>query len=221
MKNRIVCYTCITGGYDVLKDPAIVPDNIDFICFSDVYIQSSIWKCVPIPEELKYLSTVKQQRIVKICPHRYLSDYDISIWVDGNIAIIGNLNNFILQYDLNICSLYIRKHPSRNNVYDEAKTIITLNKESLDIVQNIINRYSAEHYPKNNGLVESNIILRKHIDTKCQNFNYAWAQELLLNSHRDQLSFNYIVWKINFNYKHLTNEENLRHNNIFTITSHE
>jgi hypothetical protein len=134
MKNRIVCYTCITGGYDVLKDPAIVPDNIDFICFSDAYIQSSIWKCVPIPEELKYLSTVKQQRIVKICPHRYLSDYDISIWVDGNIAIIGNLNNFILQYDLNICSLYIRKHPSRNNVYDEAKTIITLNKESLDIV---------------------------------------------------------------------------------------
>ena len=46
---------------------------------------SGIWKLLPIPDELKHLNNVKKQRIVKICPHRYLKDYDISIWVDGNI----------------------------------------------------------------------------------------------------------------------------------------
>jgi len=33
--NKIVCYTAITGNYDRLLDPLVVPSNIDFICFTD------------------------------------------------------------------------------------------------------------------------------------------------------------------------------------------
>jgi hypothetical protein len=47
---------------------------------------------MPIPKELQYLSDVKKQRVVKICPHRYLKEYDISIWVDGNFSIVGSIS---------------------------------------------------------------------------------------------------------------------------------
>lgn len=83
--NKIVCYTCITGGYDSLKDPLVVSKGIDYICFTDnTFLRSKIWQTRLIPKELNYLSNVKKQRIVKICPHRYLKEYDISIWVDGS-----------------------------------------------------------------------------------------------------------------------------------------
>lgn len=83
--NKIVCYTCITGGYDRLKEPLVVSKGIDYICFTDnPFLKSKVWQARPIPKELDYLSNVKKQRIVKICPHRYLKEYDISIWVDGS-----------------------------------------------------------------------------------------------------------------------------------------
>jgi len=50
-------------------------------------LKGGAWKLRPIPEELKHLSNVKKQRVIKICPHRYLKEYDISIWVDGNLEI--------------------------------------------------------------------------------------------------------------------------------------
>ncbi|MBP5784376.1 MAG: DUF616 domain-containing protein [Methanobrevibacter sp.] len=59
---------------------------MDYICFNDKFKdQNGAWKIVPIPDDLKYLSNVKKQRVLKICPHRYLNEYDVSIWVDGNI----------------------------------------------------------------------------------------------------------------------------------------
>ena len=83
---KVAVYTCITGGYDSLKDPLVVNKDVDYICFTDnARLNSNVWKIRSIPEELKMLSNVKKQRIVKICPHRYLPEYDVSVWIDGNI----------------------------------------------------------------------------------------------------------------------------------------
>ena len=37
-----------------------------------------------MPQELDGLSNVKKQRMVKICPHKWLREYDFSVWVDGS-----------------------------------------------------------------------------------------------------------------------------------------
>lgn len=97
---KCVCYTSVTGGYDKVAEPSVVSAGFDYVCFTDHPFHSDVWKCLPIPEELQFLSNVKKQRIIKICPHRYLQQYDLSIWVDGNISVIGDLNEFVKQYDL-------------------------------------------------------------------------------------------------------------------------
>ena len=127
---KICVYTCITGGYDRLTEPKVVPKGVDFICFSDKVIPSKIWMHRDIPSELQFLSDVKKQRVIKICPHRYLSEYDISVWVDGNIAIIGDITKFIAQYDLDAVPFYSRVHLSRNCIYDEAEACIAMKKDS-------------------------------------------------------------------------------------------
>ena len=46
---------------------------------------SNGWMLKPIPDDLIKVPFHKRQRLIKILPHRYLPDYDISLWVDGNI----------------------------------------------------------------------------------------------------------------------------------------
>ena len=82
-----------------------------------------------IPDELNGLSQVKQQRVVKICPHRYLKEYDISIWVDGNLEIVGDVRKLVDEYDLDKADLYVRVHPQRNCIYDEAEAVIHYKKD--------------------------------------------------------------------------------------------
>lgn len=196
MKNKIVCYTCITGNYDRLLDPLVVPDNIDFICFTDNLHQlSNIWQIRSVPKDLDGLSNVKQQRIVKICPHRYLSEYDVSIWVDGNFLIKNDLNKLLAQYDLDKNPLYTRIHPCRNCIYDEAQKCIEIGKDYADIIQQQVQQYKNVGYPKHIGMAETGVLIRKHNDSFCKKFGFEWATELLKHSHRDQLSFNYICWK--------------------------
>lgn len=218
--NKIVCYTCITGGYDRLKEPLVVSKGIDYICFTDnPFLKSKVWQARPIPKELDYLSNVKKQRIVKICPHRYLKEYDISIWVDGSFQIIGDLMKFIEQYDLEKTSLYTRIHPIRDCIYDEAEACVRLSKDIKSNIQRQIDAYRKEEYPKHIGMAETGIILRKHNDKKCILLDNLWASQLLKYSHRDQLSFNYACWKMHFVYGAL-NKQFYIQNQFFKIHLH-
>ena len=198
---KSVVYTCIVNEYDTLRIPLTVSHGIDFILFTDnpsKYEKQDFWKVRPIPLELCNLSPIKMQRALKICPHRYLREYSISIWVDGNIQIKDDLNKFIQMYDLTRTSLYVRKHPQRNCIYDEAEECIRQKKDSSDVINAQMQMLLSQNYPKNNGLAETGIILRDHRNAKCQQLCELWIQTVLEGSHRDQLSFNYACWKTGF-----------------------
>ena len=201
VKKKRVIYTCITGGYEMLAPLTNRQSDFDYVCFTDNSGQtSSFWELRPIPDELSGLSSVKQQRLIKICPHRYLPEYDESLWIDGSIDVISNPNTFIDKY----CSdkdksVFIRKHPSRNCIYSEGLACLKLKKDTSGNINPQLERYKKEGFPKSFGLVESNIVYRKHNDPYCIKLMDMWAIELLNGSHRDQLSFNYALWKVGNN----------------------
>lgn len=200
-KSKVI-YTCITGGYDNILQPQKIDMDFDYICFTDdkEWLEKGfegVWEFRAIPESLKHLSPVQQQRTIKICPHRYLSEYDISLWIDGSIQIKDNLAGWV-EETLNkdkACSIFIPRHPSRNCIYEEAKACIGLKKDKEEIINKQIEEYKKEGFPHNIGMVQSGIILRKHNEAQCKKLMESWAEKLLANSIRDQLSFNYVLWK--------------------------
>ena len=197
-KKKKVVYTCITGDYDNLLTPKIVSEDFDYICFTDnTNLQNDVWKIMPLPKETDELSQVKKQRYVKTHPHLILKDYDISIWIDGNIEIIGEMNDFIKNVDVSDASILIPKHPSRKCIYAEERAVISMKKDTSQNTNPQIKRYKEEKFPKDYGLVQSNIIFRKHNDEKCIKIMDEWWEEIKNGSHRDQLSFNYVCWKNN------------------------
>ena len=195
-KNKKVVYTCITDGYDTLLDPMYICSGFDYICFTDnPNLESDIWEIRPLPSETEGLSQIKKQRYVKISPHKVLGEYDFSIWVDGNVTLKGDLNKLIDSVVQDDCSIYVPKHPKRNCIYDEVVAVLKLKKDKSENISPQIERYKKEGFPKNCGLLQSNILLRKHNNDDCIKIMEEWFEELKNGSHRDQLSFNYVCWK--------------------------
>ena len=217
-KNKKVVYTCITGGYDTLKDPTYVTHDFDYVCFTDnLELKSKVWEIRPLPKETEGLSQVKKQRYVKINPHKVLSDYDLSIWIDGNITVKGNMDDFVNKFLTKDCSVYVPQHPVRNCTYDEAEAVIRLRKDKKEIVNPQIEAYEKEGFPKDYGLLQSNVLLRKHNDEGCIKLMDTWFSELKDKSHRDQLSFNYAAWK-NQDVKVVYVEKNIDKSSFFAKT---
>lgn len=220
--NKIVVYTCITDGYDYLKEipEKLVSDpRFEFVCFTDdPNLKSKTWKIRPIPSLFSRLSKVKQQRLTKIRPDLIFPEFSESLWIDGSIKIIGDLNQFIDSCDLGKSSFWSLKHPMRNCIYDEELECLRLRKDVQEKTRPQITRYLNEGYPRNNGLIESRVIFRSHHNDLCSKTMLLWATEVLGGSHRDQLSFNYCSWKTGLEYMtfdptltHLTFQWNSRH----------
>ena len=88
-----VIYTSIFGDNYYLHDPEIKLKGYDFICFTDnPKYQSDVWQVRLIP---KIYEGVRDSKKPKILPHRYLKEYDISVWIDGDIKITSNIDKLI------------------------------------------------------------------------------------------------------------------------------
>ena len=208
--KKLAIYTAIFGGYDKLPDPTFIPENADFFCFTDSDIQSDIWNIIKTPAI--YHDPTRNARKRKILPHRWFPEYEYSIWVDGNIIIRDDVNELITDY-LEDVNLAVHDHNQnvldpRDCVYKEAQAIFYFGqkngnyKDDPKVITNQMNRYIQESYPSSNSLAVTMQVLRRHNEPDCIKAMEQWWQEIKYNSKRDQLSFNYSLWKtdMKFNY---------------------
>jgi hypothetical protein len=190
-KNNKVIYTCITNKYDGLYEVQSYFPGYDFVCYTDnIHLKSRTWEIRYIPEYIKNLTPVKQQRYIKTHPHEFFKEYEISIWVDGNVDVLQDPTPLI-----NDNYIEIPRHPARNCIYKEAKECISQRKDSAAVINKQIAKYKKEGFPKDFGLPQSGIIIRRHNDERCIKLMEDWWKEIETGSHRDQLSFSYVLWK--------------------------
>lgn len=191
-----VIYTCISGPYDRLRNPKYIDSDCDYICFTDQYFDTDKWNLLPIPKELSGFSEVKRQRALKILAHKYLSNYEVSVWVDANIDINSSVSGFITKNQEQGKYLLVGQHPDRNCIYDEEKEIIRAKKDIKEVTNIQVEKYRSEGMPEKFGLPQTCIIIRWHNDPMCVKFEDMWWNEVSRHSHRDQLSFSYVMWKL-------------------------
>ena len=218
---KIVVYTSIFGGYDILHENQFKMNGVDYICFTDSDIKSETWKVVkstPI-----YNDSNRNAKKYKILPHRYLKDYDYSVWIDGNILVVSDIRDLVTQHKYQVFDHNQTRLDPRNCIYKEYNAIIELGKrnggsykDNPQVMYKQIRRYIEEGYPENNGLSKNGIIFRNHNDSEVIKTMEDWWNEIKYNSRRDQLSFNYIAWKNNFNFIYLNGD--LRKNKYFLQT---
>ena len=217
--KKIAIYTSIFGPYDGLLPQPGIP-GVDYYCFTDQDFRSSIWNIVKLP--IRESSARHESRKSKILPHLFLADYEYSIYMDGNFLLLRNprqlLESVFLKAPMGIFD-HNQSGDARNCVYKEHQAIIDLYnqegvlKDNLTVIQKQMDRYRKEGYPEQNGLISAGILIRKHNEPEVIRTMETWWNEFTNGSKRDQLSFNYAVWKNNFS--PLVIDGDIRNNQYF------
>lgn len=211
MKNKFVVYTALFGNYDDLIDPKEKYEGCDFICFTDQkHLTSDIWE-IRLIEECD-LPPNMMNRKYKILPHLFLSEYEWSLYVDANIAILGNPFELANKY-LSIYDMAVPKHFARDCIYEEANIVLRSGRVNLIPTITQMKNYKNNGYFGENGLTENNIIFRKLLENDVIEAMILWWTELNKYEKRDQFSLGYVLWnkKINF----IKISENARNNGIY------
>lgn len=203
MTNTI--YTVITNGYDTLKDPLMVTPGWEYIAYVDdaSKYKSDIWDIREFHQS-KSLSASLNNRKKKI--NIPFKKEGIVIYIDGSMQIKRDLNSFLRKIGHKEISALA--HHRRGCVYDEAQQVKKLNKANVKDVDRWINKIHSEGYPRYNGLNQCGLMVRNNTD-KVRNMMSEWW-EYVKELPRDQLSFNYVMWKNN----QRVNTVNLR---VFTL----
>lgn len=193
--SKIAIYTAFTGNYDQLKDPVIIDENCDYICFTDNEdLESDVWEIRLMDDSL--FDNNRKAKQYKVFPEKYLSDYDYSFWIDATFKIIGSIREYIYKY-IN-SSMLVVVHPERDCIFQEAHSSIQFPRYSKHLITEQVDYYKEMGMPKNYGLPSLGVIFRKHSDSEVIDLMNQWWEEIMNYSNQDQLSLTYLMWKNDF-----------------------
>ena len=193
--HKKVVYTIILGDYDDLKEPEFVSEGWDYICFTNnKHLQSNTWRIVQVNCPPGYSPKLCTSLFITN-PFSYLHGYELSVLVGGQISIHCDIEGFVNKVLPGDKSIALMNHPYRDCTYDEAKKVIELKKADKELVKKQIRHYRNEGLPAHAGMIQTGLTIRRHNDIRLQKHCRLWMKQVLRFSQRDQLSFNYLLWK--------------------------
>lgn len=194
--KKAVVYTCIVGGYDSFVEPICYSEDCDYYYISDKEPENlKVFQWIDInsivPGDLK--DNFRKNRFCKINSCHIFSEYHYSIYIDGNIQIMGN----VLKYVEKIGRSGIATHrlPGEKDVYAHALHCVIAKFDKKSLIFQQMADYYKEGMPRNYGMLECTILVRDNTNPLCKKIMNNWWQEVYSRSYRDQLSFTYCLWK--------------------------
>lgn len=185
--GRIAVYTAIAADYDCLKIPTEIDPDCDYYCFTDRDIG---WQDVWIRREFTWHhdDPARVSRQVKHLPHEYFPDHEWSIWIDANLQL-NCAPPVLMPQAPQAWDFACWRHPFRDCLYAEATACVREGKDDPATIQAQIERYREQDFPEHAGLMENNVLVRRHHAPALIDLAQAWWEEISRGSRRDQLSF--------------------------------
>ncbi|XP_072989316.1 probable hexosyltransferase MUCI70 [Typha latifolia] len=218
---KAVISTCAFGGGDDLYQPIGMTEasvkEVCYVAFWDEITRLAQeaegkildnnhmighWRIVVV-RDLPFSDQRLNGKIPKLLSHRLFPEARYSIWVDSKSQFrrdpIGVLEALLWRTN---STLAISEHGARSSLYDEAKAIVKKHKATPQEVELQLNQYRQEGFPDDkryNGkkaLAEASIIVREQTPST-NHFMCLWFNEVVRFTSRDQLSFPYIMRRLN------------------------
>ena len=197
--GRRCVYTALVGNYERLNEqPIATSSDIPFICFTDdPDLRSETWQVRRIACALAR-DFPRSQREIKLRPHKYLPDFDASLYIDSNILLTERPEAIFERY-FPASGLALAWHSFRRTVGDE---FIEVYNNGLDDPGRFIEQ--LDHYlatcpdilderPLWGGLLLCDL---RSEPTRA--LLELWFTHVLRYSRRDQLAFNYVARQLGF-----------------------
>jgi len=215
---KIALYTAIVDHYDSIKLPEQLDPRIDYVLFTDTEIPGTgVWQVKPIP----YHATdhTRTARYIKTHPHTLLPGYDLAVWLDANIMILGDIYQIIESFLKSEKLLAAIRHPARASLNDEFEACKNLNKETPEILEKQIEQYKAQSHLQE-IVIESGFMMFNLTSEKTTKFLNYWWEQIEHYSKRDQLSFGYALLKAGLSF-HALPLTSIRNHPDFAFLPHD
>ena len=197
-KNKKVVYTVIAGGCDDLKQPEIINDDWDYVCFTDVenvQPEGGVWQLRPIPKEYDYEDKKRTASLLKIEFYNIFgNEYELVFYLDATTKIKCDLNNLVERHLFKNCDMAAIKHRERDCIYDEAEYVKKRGWVKPEKIDAQVSEYKNQKYPNNNGLICGGFLIRKN-NLVMRKVCEIWSREYTSGCRRDQIGLAYSFWK--------------------------
>ena len=192
----MIIYTAICGGVDELPNVEhLHEDGVRFVAFmgSKKKIENG-WEILP-DNKCKVEDPRRRSRWYKFHSHRLFKD-EITMWIDAHIDIQVPIKTILDHMDKSAITQTV--HGARNCIYKEADVCIQFHYADKKVALEQIARYEKEGMPRNYGLYQNGIILRRKSE-ESKKWNMGIWREYKKGCQRDQVCAQYVAWKNNIN----------------------
>ena len=188
---KVALYSALFGRYD---RPKIIPPDLGVaaIMVTDdeetaTLAREAGWRTT-ISTARPELSPMMRHKWFKLHPHLFISNADITLWIDASMTII--VSDYV---DRCLAALgdddwVMMTHPSRSCIYDEA--IISASytwKYDPTLINAQASYYRSIGHPAQWGLFATGANVRRNTES-VRRWSEHWWHENLTRSHQDQIS---------------------------------
>ena len=190
--RKVVVYSCLIGDYDNVTS-FNKQKGYDYILFTDQKINNTNWTIFPIPDEVLKLkvSDIKKQRYMKIMPHLFFKNYDLSLYIDANYEITGDLDDYLINTLNPLDHIYVPHLQFGKGIRQALDKAIENNLDKISILKKVEKKYTRKHFIDKTGIVNAGLMIRYHHKEDCIKLMEAWWKEVRDLSHVDGFSFDF------------------------------
>lgn len=204
--RKKLLYTILVDEYDHLNEIPRKKANWDYVCFTDnPDLKSDTWEIRLLKNPLD-LDPTRLSRYYKIHNHLIDQTYDISVYVDANFRIRGDLDCFLENSLADQHPLSIMLHPFHHSLTQEVELCMDLKKDKEELLQAQYDFYVNEQkFMDTLPHIAASVIIRQTRDPNVIHLMEVWFKQLVSWSKRDQVAFNYSLSRcpnVGVNYIH-------------------
>lgn len=197
--KKICIYTVLTGAYDLPKPSRTrVSGASYFVVTDDPALQMPGYKQIIINSGD---DPIKAQRKAKIYPYDLMPGFDVYVYFDASYEVKTNISGLIALFK---GGFGVKRHKTRNCIYQEGRKIIELKKATPEAVNEQLSAYRELGIPENYGVQETGILLRDASE-QTKALCAAWWAEVERYTHRDQLGLPAAIFKTSIQPVYLRN----------------
>ena len=165
--KKYAVITFMFSNYDLLREPLIVDENVDYYCLTDdKNLKSEHWNIIYLNKfDTNNLTGVQKTYMMKYSFYQYIpTHYEYFICIDASIEIKDKISEILDYYNINDIDIGIAVHPFRNRYIDEYNEWMksrNLDKKYLDIFEKYCsdNNISSAEF---SGLIECTVKIFKN-----------------------------------------------------------
>ena len=173
--------------FEAFSFPTDISASVDFVCFQNS-LEYNKWIQKPLPLDILAFSTIRQSKIIKLLPWKYLTEYDYAIYVSS-------------EQDIQKALLLIKsisKDPQKDVYLFSDQRISNTFSENLN-VQSQLEKYSSTPRFSIDSFQDTSVIGFNNRSVDFKRFSISWMNETLKESLVDEISFSWLLLVSNLN----------------------